>query len=190
MEINDKQLIKNYLSGDDDKLKILIDRHLKAIYNFVFRFCNNKQDAEDITQEVFLKMWKNIKKYDEHQNFNTWLFTIAKNTAFDWLRKKRNLVFSDFDTPEGKNLLTETITDTTPNPEELIIKTENATLLNNLVNQLPTFYQTILLLRYTDEFTFDEIAKILNKPLNTVKSQHRRALLLLQNLADKLNLSK
>lgn len=189
MEKDDKQLIEDYLNGNDAELKILIDRHIKAVYNFIFRICNNAQDSDDITQEVFIKMWKNIKKYNNKQNFKTWLFTIAKNTAFDCLRKKKNLVFSDFETPAGKNLLKETLTDETPNPEEIIIKTENEELINSLIKQLPAFYQTILLLRYTDEFTFEEISKILNKPLNTVKSQHRRALILLQNLANKLNLT-
>ena len=93
--MEDKQLIVEYLKGDEKALETLFSRYLKPIYTFVYRLTGNAQDAEDISQEVFVKVWKNLKKYDDTRSFKTWLFTIAKNTAYDLLRKNKEIVFSD-----------------------------------------------------------------------------------------------
>lgn len=89
----DEQLIKNYLKGDDNSLEILIRRYLKPIYFFVYGYTKDEQKAEDIAQEVFVKIWKNLKKFDKNKNFKTWIFTIAKNTALDYLKKKKSCRF-------------------------------------------------------------------------------------------------
>ena len=93
MEITDKQLIDDYLNGNDAAFALLVQRQINPVYNFVYRLVRNTQDAEDITQETFVKMWKNLKRYNQDQNFKTWLFTIARNTAIDSLRKKKSFVF-------------------------------------------------------------------------------------------------
>jgi RNA polymerase sigma-70 factor (ECF subfamily) len=111
MDLDDKQLIKNYLYGDEESLSILIDRHLKPVFNFVYRLCGSKIEAEDITQDTFLKVWKKIKKYNGQNSFKTWLYIIARNTTIDYLRKKKDLKFSDFDTEEG-NYIEDTLVDT------------------------------------------------------------------------------
>ena len=111
----DAQLIINYLAGDEKSLEILIKRYLKPIYSFVYRYVNNSQDTEDITQEVFVKAWRNLKKFNQQKSFKTWIFSIAKNTSVDHLRKKRAVTFSNFENQEGKNLLAETWADPAPN---------------------------------------------------------------------------
>ena len=119
MAETDKQLVYNYINGDGKVLEKLISRYLKPVYNFVYRISNSQQDAEDITQETFIKVWQKIKKYNPDKNFKTWLFTIARNTAVDWLRKKRNLVFSDFENSQGENYLENALND--PNGESVLI---------------------------------------------------------------------
>ena len=89
MDYSDEQLINNYLKGDEKSLEILIHRYLKPIYNFVYRYVNNKQEAEDVTQEVFVKTWRNLKKFKRNKSFKTWIFSIAKNTAIDSFKKKK-----------------------------------------------------------------------------------------------------
>ena len=120
----DKQLIKNYLGGDEESFSILLDRYLKYIYNFAYRLCGNKGDAEDITQDTFLKVWKKIKNYNGKNSFKTWLFTIARNTTIDYLRKKKDFKFSDFDTEEG-NFIEDTLTDTEILQDDLLARKEN-----------------------------------------------------------------
>src|SRR5581483_632357 len=172
----DQQLISNYLSGDEEALKELISRYLKPVYNFIYHLAGNKENAEDISQETFVKAWKNLKKYNPEQNFKTWLFTIARNTAIDWLRKKKSLVFSDFDS-DDKNVMESTLSDESPQALEEIILSEDKKHLLEGIEKLSPMYQSILTLRYNEEFTFKEIGEILGKPLHTVKSQHRRALI-------------
>jgi len=91
IETNDSQLVQKYLSGDEESLKLLIRNYLKPVFSFVYHFVNNPAEAEDIAQDVFVKMWKNLKKFDQQKKFKTWLFAIAKNTALDYLKKKKFL---------------------------------------------------------------------------------------------------
>ncbi len=184
---SDQQLIKDYLGGNEGALSEIINRYLKPIYNFIYRAVGrNNRDIDDIVQESFLKVWKNLDKYNPDKSFKTWIFTIARNTAIDFLRKRREVLFSEFIDEHGDNQLVDTISDPEPLPDEIIIKIEQSKLLDDLLNQLPLVYKEILVLRYQEDLTFDEIGKILQKPLNTVKSQHRRALITLRKIIEKL----
>jgi len=180
----DEQLITDYLTGQKTALNELIGRYLNSVYAFVYRLTNTRSEAEDITQEVFIKLWRNIKKYKTGQNFKAWLFTIAKNASIDWLRKKRDLTFSDFENFAGENILTETLRDQALMPDALTIVAESRNFLDKLVAKLRPIYREIMALRYQNEYSFEEIAKTLNRPVNTVKSQHRRALIEMQKKAN------
>lgn len=90
---SDEQLVVSYLKGDEKALEILIKRYLKLIYSFAFRFVSNSQEAEDIAQEVFIKMWRNLKKFDKNKKFKSWIFSIAKNTCLDTMKKKKIIRF-------------------------------------------------------------------------------------------------
>ncbi len=77
-----------FLKGDGDSFAALVDRHMPMVYKFTYRYVGNADAANDIVQDVFIKVWKNIKKFDHGKNFKTWLLTIAKNTALDAIKKK------------------------------------------------------------------------------------------------------
>jgi len=179
---SDQKLIANYLAGDEKSLEVLINRYLKPIYSFVYRYVGNGEVAEDVTQEVFVKVWRNLKKFDQNKSFKTWIFHIAKNTSFDFLKKKKAIPFSEFENEEGENKLIETLVDPTPLPSKLLERAGIEEMLNAAVNQLAPKYRTVLFLRYNDYFTFREIAEVFGEPLNTVKSRYRRALIILKRL--------
>src|SRR3989344_1965862 len=94
---SDSQLISEYLEGNDRSLTVLADRHLPAVYNFAFSLTRDSQMAEDVAQESFIKAWKNIRRFMTTKNFQTWLFSITRNTAIDKLRQKREVAFSAFE---------------------------------------------------------------------------------------------
>jgi len=179
---SDQKLIADYLAGDEKSLEILIHRYLKPIYSFVYRYVGDEQEAEDITQDVFLKAWRNLKKFDQKKKFKTWIFSIAKNTSIDFLRKKRTIPFSDFENEKGENIFAGTLADKNPLPDELFRRAGIAEIISAAINQLAPKYQIVLSARYHSQSTFREIAENLNEPLHTVKSRYRRALVMLRKL--------
>ncbi len=167
-----------------DGFEEIITEYLKLVYNFVYRFVGDQAMAEDITQETFVKVWKNLKKFNQKQNFKTWIFTVARNTAIDWLRKKRNITFSELDRnlEEGKISFEENIVNLEPLPDEVFEKKELVQKLEKILSQIHPDFREIIILHHTEEMTFEEVARIVGKPVNTVKSQYRRALHQIRNL--------
>lgn len=181
-EENDRELISQYLTGEEKALEILISRYLKMIYGFVFRYVNNPADAEDIAQETFFRLWRNLTKFQPEKSFKSWLFTIAKNAAIDFLKKKKTVPFSAFANEAEENAIIETLADPAPLPDELFDRAGLAKEAAEALTKLPLKYQTVLLMHYQNELTLQEIAEILNEPLNTVKSRHLRALVKLKTI--------
>ena len=179
---SDEDLIVAHVAGDENAFPRLVGRHLKTVYSFAFHFVGNSSDAEDISQESFLKVWKNLKRYSsEHARFKTWLMRIVRNTAIDYLRKRKDIPLSSFEDDDGKNVLAD-IPDETPLPEELLIKKYEANEIELAARELPPLYREVLLLYYGDDRTLQETADILNISANTVKSRHRRALAALRKI--------
>ncbi len=178
----DEQLVIRYLKGEEEALQLLIKRYLKPVYNFVYRYTARADSAEEITQDVFLSVWRNIKSFDLSRKFKTWLFAIAKNTSLNWLKKKRPLNFSQFDGEDGDNLFSESIADSSPLPDELFARADLADRLTEAMSKLSPDYRTVLLLHYHSGLTFQEIAESLDESINTIKSRHRRALVRLREL--------
>jgi len=173
----DKELIKHYLKGETQALDFLIEKYLKIIYGFVYKNVGNEAQAEDITQEVFVKVWKNIKKFDQSRDFKPWIFQIAKNTSIDFLRKKKTIPFSKFENENGQNLLVDNIVAA---PLNLIEKFSDQNTVAVAMQGLTDKEQKIINLRHGDGMSFKEIAETFKEPINTVKSRYRRVLLRLR----------
>lgn len=175
--LSDKNLIQQYLKGDSKSLDILIEKYLKMIYGFVYKNVGDTATAEDITQEVFIKIWKNIKKFDQNKSFKPWIFQIAKNTSIDFLRKKKIIPFSRFENEKGQNPLVENIAAV---PLNLLEKFSDKKTVAGAMQILTEKEQKVINLRHTDGMNFKEIAEIFREPVNTVKSRYRRSLIILK----------
>ena len=182
MDCSDQQLVNDYLKGDENSLEVLIKRYLKPIYSFVFRYVGDSQEAEDIAQEVFIKVWRNLKKFDQNRSFKTWIFSIAKNTSIDTFKKKKAIPFSKFEDEEGRNVFVETLVDAAPLPNELFARADMARILTSAMEKLLPKYRMVLFLRYNDHFTFREIAESLGESIDTIKTRHRRGIAILKKL--------
>ncbi|MFA6535821.1 MAG: sigma-70 family RNA polymerase sigma factor [Candidatus Paceibacterota bacterium] len=176
MRKTDEQLVNDYLEGDEKSLSVLVDRYLSDIYNLAFRLTNDLGAAEDIAQESFIKAWKNIRQFSPKKSFRGWLFAIARNTAIDFLRKKRDLVISSFENEMGENYLLSTVASDALQSDELLARAEDEKYVAGLLARLNPKYREVLKLRYSSDLTFEEIGEILKRPLHTVKSQYRRAI--------------
>ena len=181
MEKSDSELVRAYKSGDQRAIEKLVARHLAHVYNFVIRFVGEEQ-ADDVAQETFVRVWKNINRYDENRSFKVWLFTIARRISIDFTRKRKHTPFSTFDGEDGETFEVE---DLSPLPHELFRKKEVAEALEGLVLELPIDRRAIVLLHDAEMLSFKEIAEITGKPMNTVKSQYRRAIMALRHKVEK-----
>src|ERR1035437_5744033 len=178
----DEELINLFNTGNQEVFEYLVNKYTSPLYNFTARL-TGKNNADDLVQEIFLKIWKNTKSFNPQKaSFKTWVFTIAKNTTTDFLRKKKSFSFSDLENNINDGSFYEQIPSDDLLPDEDMQKLEDKELLDNLLNQLRPNYKEVLVLHYQEEMTFDEIGKILSRPLNTVKSFHRRALIELRNM--------
>jgi len=187
MPKTDEILAKESAQGDDASFQELMRRFLTPVFNFSRQYVRAQAEAEDITQDTFLKVWKNIKKFNQGQKFKPWIFTIAMNTALDHIRKRKAIPFSEIDTSDeygqenSAPQFSETLEDLEPIADELFEQTENTDKISVALEILRPEYRSVLMLHYAEDLTFEEIAIVMNNPMNTVKSWHRRALEILRN---------
>ena len=164
MESLDKNILIRAKAGDLKAFEQILSFYEKAIYNYCLRILKNSYNAKDVTQETFIKVYTHRKSIDIEKNIKTWIFTIATNTAYDFLRgkKRKNEVSLDDEN--------ETISsfETYYQEEGLISDVERALL------QINSNYREALLLFYQQGFEYKEIAEILGVPINTVKTHISR----------------
>ncbi len=175
-ETNEAELILQAQHGNEEALETLIQRHLALVYGLALRYLGHQADAEDASQETFVKAWKNLHKFNLEKNFQTWILTIAKNTCLDILRKKQVIPFSHFETPDG-NTVTDSLVSPTQSPLEQVEQNSVTLLIKAISKKLSPAYQKVLELYYNQGLNFREIAAKIDEPLHTVKSRHRRAIL-------------
>ncbi len=180
----DKELITAYIGGDEEAFKELVSRHMDNVYKFTYRYFNDRNKAEDATQETFVKAWKNIRRFDTDRKFITWLFAIAKNTCLDIIKKKTPVAFSRLEAEKEMDIA-DLIQDESPLPDELAERSEKKEVISALLQRMPSDYRMVFFLRYNDHLKFREIAEALNKSLNTVKSRHLRGLKMMKKLIEK-----
>jgi RNA polymerase sigma-70 factor (ECF subfamily) len=182
MDENNEQLMEKYLDGDESALPILIKNNLNLVYNFVRRMVKTEHDAEDIAQETFVKVWKKSGTYKRGARFTPWLFSIARNTALDFLKKKKDFVFSQFENDDGHNFLEAGLHDPMPLPDEVFSRAGLAEQVETALSQIALEQKEVIFLRHTSNMTFEEIGDVVGRPLNTVKSQYRRGLEVLREI--------
>jgi len=180
-------LVKKALANDQKAYAELMVRYKDAIYFMLLKMVNNKEDANDLTVEAFGKAFENIDKYRSEFAFSTWLFRIATNNCIDFIRKRRLKTLSidqGFENDEGEAFQFD-LASSGLDPEEHMIKKQKNDLMRNIVDKLPARYKELVVMRYFDEKSYEEIADELKLPLGTIKAQLFRARYLLYNTVKK-----
>ncbi len=196
MEINpksrterDQLLVQDALSNaNGNALDQLLKYYWRPVYSHIHKMVANDNDAEDLTMETFAKAFSNITKYKPEYAFSTWLYRIAGNSAIDFLRKQKHEdVFSTFITTDDTDAPLHPIaieiaskTAVTLSPEEISIQKDTSNKLKEVIENLKPAYRDVLMLRFYEELSYDEIATQLHIPINNVKVQLHRAKLSLQ----------
>ncbi len=176
MEINDyggcddRTLTQMVGEGDTRAFDALFARHRDAIYAMLVKRTSNTDDVEDLMQEAFMKAFVNIGRYNPDYDFGAWICTIAKNTFVDFSRSRRNNALNpNNNLPlEGKCSTRQT---SLPTPEESIINAQQRAQIERYIAQLPENYRRMFVLRFLDEYSYEEIAEALDMKIGTVKTQ-------------------
>ena len=185
----DKRLIERALSGDENAFKTLLEKYRNLVFSIMLKMVRNKQEAEDLTQEAFMKAFASLSSFNEEFAFSTWLMKIASNNCIDFLRKKKLKTYSIHEPIQYKDEKIEIdIPDQDPSPERTLIQSERSRLIEETINELPERYRYVIILRHKEEKSYEEISEIMNLPLGTVKAQIFRALEILnKKLREVLN---
>jgi len=174
-KFDEKELVSMAASGDQNAFLKLFERYIDQIYTYILTFIPKPQDAEDICQETFHKAFKNISYYQDDWAFSTWLYKIARNTAIDHYRKNSLTPYQSIDeNREDASVLIEP-SDIMPSPEEEMINQQTIELLIKAIKELDAKYRKVAELRFIHDYAYEEIARELNLPLNTVRTQIKRA---------------
>jgi len=177
LNIDDSEKVERALQGDQQAYTELLGKYRGAIFNLVFKMVKNKEEAEDLVQETFVKAFSALPSFDERFAFSTWLFKIATNNCIDYLRKKKLKTFSiDKPTESKEGEIKQSFEDVkSPDPEATTIEKEKTSLIELAIESLPLKYRDAIILRHKEDKSYEEISEILNLPIGTVKARIFRA---------------
>jgi len=167
---SDEQLVRNIVKGNHQLFKELIVRYQSKVFAVALKVSNNQKDAEDISQEVFLQLYRSLENFNGESSLATWIYRITMNKAIDFKRKQ--VKQQENETSELLSTLQE---DNLLSPEEALIKTIDKELIHSYLIELPQAYSDVLKLYYFEELTYGEIALKLNVAVKTVESRLYRA---------------
>lgn len=173
----DVQLLLAFKSGDKSSFEKLMVRFYPRVLNFIYRFVNQKEVAEDLTQDVFMKVYKSAVNYQPKAKVSTWIFTIAKNTALNELSRRKKFAYSldaDNKTSEG-SVQSQHEDFTERKPDQQLERQERMEVVRTAVQSLPENQRMAVILRRYENMTYDEIAKTMGTTSKAVKSLLSRA---------------
>ncbi|HEY0908230.1 MAG TPA: sigma-70 family RNA polymerase sigma factor [Candidatus Paceibacterota bacterium] len=176
MEKTDSDLVIAHKKGDEQAFAELASRYMRRVYGFAYRLVGDDSLAEDATSETFIKAWRHIDSFDESKSFAAWVFAIARNATFDILRKRKDVAFSRFADRDAEDDMGDSVVDEADLPDINFDRGISRDILEKSLAQLSPVRRSIVLLHDTDDLTFEEIAKVMDMPMNTAKSHYRRAL--------------
>ena len=168
---SDEKLILRFQEGDVNAYNELVKRYKDRLLNFVLRYFNNVEQAEDVVQDTLIKLYTHASYYKNVAKFSTWIFTIAKNNALTELRKNKRKKTDSLWTEDGQ------IIDINSKEESLDSKVQNEIAidqLNKFLDEIPENFRMAVVLRDFQELSYEEISKILEIPIGTIKSRINR----------------
>ncbi len=168
---SDEKLILRFQEGDINAYNELVKRYKDRLLNFVLRYFNNVEQAEDVVQDTLIKLYTHASYYKNVAKFSTWIFTIAKNNALTELRKNKRKKTDSLWTDDGQ------VVDINSKEESLDSKVQNEIAidqLNKFLDEIPENFRMAVVLRDFQELSYEEISKILEIPIGTIKSRINR----------------
>lgn len=170
-ELSDEELVKLVQKGEDDAYSHVVERYQRKIYAYIMRLTNHRDEAHDIAQDVFLKAYKNLHRFDTDRKFSSWVYRIAHNESVNWLKKNTRVKMESIEVREENGRQVVSATDV----EEEYMQKEESETVKSSINQLPARYREVMKMRYLKQLSYEEISGELKKPINTVGTLISRA---------------
>lgn len=168
---SDKELMERFLRGEVEGFNLLVKNYKVRLFSLLYRLVGNREEAEDILQETFLRVYRQKESYDFNYSFSTWIYTIALNLCRNLYKRKKKVRFLGMDS---------LVNHPDPNSENHGNRNRLSSILEGAISSLPFKYRTVFLLRDVDQLSYEEVASTLSLPLGTVKSRVNRARRILQ----------
>jgi RNA polymerase sigma-70 factor (ECF subfamily) len=169
-KFQEKALVRQAMAGRRQAFNDLVECYQRRLYNYCYRMVGNADDASDVTQEAFVRAWRNLGGFRAGEPFSPWLYRIAHNLCVDHLRRKPTALSLDVEMEEGRDPA-----DTAESPESALESSETRRAIQSAIADLPEKYRAVMLLRHGQGMSLDEISEALGLPLNTVKVHLFRA---------------
>jgi RNA polymerase sigma-70 factor (ECF subfamily) len=168
-ECDDHQLIEQFLDGEQRSFNLLVERYRERIYLLVWRMVRNREDALDLSQEVFVKAYKNLKSFRQESNFYTWLYRIAVNLSLNFVRREKLRSFLSL-----SDLSDRITSDSSPSDD--IERYQLSGLIDRAVMKLPEKQRAVFILRHYEQMSVKEVADLLGKSEGTIKANYYQAI--------------
>ena len=168
--MSDAALVELVLADDQDAFTVLVERYKDAVQNLAYRMLSNAAEAEDVTQETFVRAYTQLATYKPAHKFSTWLLSIASHLAIDQLRRRRFLALPLEDVP-----FLDWVVDVGTSPEQSALEGEQQDEVQTYLQRLPGKYRAVIVLRYWYDFSYEEIARTLDLTPALVKARLHRA---------------
>ena len=169
--LDDRKLVRLVVEGDSRAFEPLFMRHKDNIYAMLVKRASNSDDVEDLLQEAFMKAFVNINRYNPDYDFGAWICTIAKNTFVDFNRSRRSKALNPENNLPLEGRCTNNAQAASPTPEESIINAQQRAQIERYIATLQADYRELFILRFIEEYTYEEIAEALQMKLGTVKTR-------------------
>jgi RNA polymerase sigma-70 factor (ECF subfamily) len=183
-QLDDRALVARILEGDRDRFTDLVRRYEKRVVNYVYRITHRYEGAHDLAQEIFVKVYLALDRYDPKYQFSTWLFRIAQNAAIDVLRKKTVAEVPLARPTDEEPQKEREFADPGVSPYRALKNKQLGAAIEKAVENLPPDYRELIQLRHFAELSYEEIASMKKLPLGTVKNKLFRARNLLKEQLD------
>lgn len=178
------QLIRKAQHGDRDAFALLLERYEKQVYHQALRMVSNPEDAADMTQEAFLKVWQGLPSFQGDSSFSTWLYRLTNNVCIDFLRREKKRR-GDASLDDEDRELASTLADPAPTPQRTLEQRELQQAVADGLAKLSEEHRQVLVLREINGLSYEEIGQVLRLSAGTVKSRIARARLALANFLRK-----
>lgn len=171
----EERIIQRAKKGDRSAFAEMVDLYKDRVYHISYRMLGNRQEAEDVAQETFIRVYNNLENYDPNYKFSTWIYRIATNLSIDFIRRRKQNFSLDADISGADGLdWHDRLADTGKGPEEELLADELQNEVQDAILDLNPKYRSVMVLRYIEDLSLQEISDSVQLPISTIKTRIHR----------------